>query len=172
MFLKKKKKDVSWRAVCAFYLSAVSAWSSIASFSHYASKSYNGCWLSNHYLYILKGRAEVQGTKRVVVPAGASLFKELPVKFYSMTSYILLATLKLRASGKCILKLKKFDVPDKFQVLLVMKKRWMVTEQHCGYLYKIMISIFLTCLFFIYFWWMPSVFHWLVCEMSYLNFTC
>jgi len=69
-------KGVWGRAVYAFCLSALPACSSVVLFS----RSRYGCWLSSHCFYILKKEAGVQGTKRVVLPAEAGLFKEFSLQ--------------------------------------------------------------------------------------------
>ena len=52
------------------------------------------------------------------------------MKSYSMASaYIVLVTVHISASDNYILRLEEFDVLDQFQVLVVMKKRCMVSEQ-------------------------------------------
>lgn len=66
---------------------------------------------------------------------------------------MLFTTPNVRASGKCILRCEKFDVPDKFRVLVVMKEGGWLLSNSCGYLHKITILIFLTCLIFIPFQW-------------------
>ena len=46
-----------------------------------------------------------------------------------VSTYILLVTINIKVSDNYVLRLEESDVLDKFQVLVVMKKRCMIIER-------------------------------------------
>lgn len=145
---------LSWRLSgesSLFLLSATTlAWSRVASFS----RSHFGCLLSGHCLCLLRGSSRsTRDGERCPPVWGRPLGRTVPEVLLKDFSHSLCTTPNLRASGKCILSFAKFDVPDEFQVLVVMKEGDWFLSSNCDYLHKIMIFIFLTCLIFIRFQW-------------------